>query len=366
MSPRSFASRLAEMVARTPRPQQLAYSITAPRDRVTRLAFSHDGRRLAIPSRDGVVRVHDAVTGEPLVALEGHAAQAMGVAWAPGDAWLASIGGDDELCIWDAACGDLHAAFTCHAGSLTSVAWTSGMLVATSETGCVLRWCDPATADRADPGTAASDPMDLVPIEPLRSPGALHASFSPNGRRLAVAGRGGAVRLWDPWAGTLEAMLDGHADASVVTAWAPDGTRFATGAKDGTCRIWDASRRAAEAVLQTGSAEVRAVAWHPGGGLLATKLLDAVVLWRPDPWRPVGHFLEQGADLGWSTGLAFNSRLPLLATLCHGDLHVRVWELDVERLPQGAIVLPDWSRFGVRRDRTSSQEPRRQRRIVIV
>ena len=366
MSPRSFASRLAEMLARTPRPHQLAYSITTPRDRVTRLAWSHDSRRLAIPSRDGGVRVHDTATGEPLIALEGHAARAMGVAWAPGDAWLASIGGDDELCIWDVACGDLHASFTCHAGSLTSVAWTPGMLVATSETGCVLRWRDPETADGGDPRADPAEPMDLVALEALRSPGALHASFSPDGRRLAVAGRGGAVRLWDPWAGTLEAVLDGHADASVVTAWAPDGTRFATGAKDGTCRIWDAPRRATEAVLQTGSAEVRAVAWHPGGRLLATKLLDAVVLWRPDPWRPVGHFLEQGPDLGWSTGLAFNPQLPLLATLGQGDLHVRVWHLDEERLPQEAIALPDWSRFGVWRDRISSQEPRRQRRIVIV
>lgn len=366
MSPRSIASRLAEILARQPQPHRLAYTIRAQGDRVTRLAWSpRDGARLAVPARDGGVRVHDTATGALLLDLDGHAEQAMGVAWSHDDSRLASIGHDDELCIWDIARDALHESFTCREGSLTGVAWTAGMLAATSESGCVLRWRDPDAADQRRPGRSPAALPHLVRDEPLANPGALHASFSPDGRHLAVAARGGAVRLWDPWSGTLEARLDGHGDASVITAWSPDGTRFATGAKDGTCRVWDLSRRAPEAVLHTGSAEVRAVAWHPGGGVLAVKLVDAVAFWRPDPWRPVGFIAEPGPELGWSTGLAFHPRLPLLASLGDEDRHVRVWDFDVARLSRDAIPLPSWTRVPVARDHPSPR-PHGRRRVVIV
>lgn len=368
MSPRSFASRMAELLARTrPAPAfcRLAYTIDAQSDRVTRLAWSNDGTRLAVPSRDGGVRVHDAESGALLAEIEGHAAQAMGVAWSPDDRRLASIGGDDQLCVWDVARGTLHESFTCGEGSLTGVAWAGGMhggmLVATSETGCVLRWRAHGERPATDAGDDSRELPSLIADEPLDSPGALHASFSPDGRVLAVGSRDGAVRLWDPSSAVPLALLQGHTSASVITAWSPDGLTFASGSKDGTCRVWDLAAARTNGILHARSPEVRAVAWHPGGGLLATKSCDGIAFWRPDPWRSVAFIDEEGAGVGWSTGLAFHPRLPLLATLGGNDRLVRVWWLDADNLPHEEIPLTDRAAGG---HRLPSVRPRR--RVVIV
>ena len=363
---------MAELLSRTrPAPAiwRIAYTIEAQSDRVTRLAWSNDGARLAVPSRDGGVRVHDAESGTLLTELEGHAAQAMGVAWSPDDRRLASIGGD-EMRVWDVARGTPHESFACAEGSLTGVAWADrtrdgmpgGMLVATSETGCVLRWRDRDERPATDVGDDSRELPSLTVDEPLASPGALHASFSPDGRVLAVGSRDGAVRLWDPWSAVPLALLQAHTDASVITAWSPDGLSFASGAKDGTCRVWNLAAARTHAVLQARSPEVRAIAWHPGGGLLATKSCDGIAFWREDPWRPVAFIDEEGASVGWSTGLAFHPRLPLLATLGGNDRLVRVWWLDADRLPHEEVPLAD--RPAPARHRVPSVRPRR--RVVIV
>ena len=65
---------------------RLRYSIEDQRARVTRLAWSPDGRRLAVPSRDGMVRLHDAESGTLRELLVGHVQRAVDVGMLAGDA----------------------------------------------------------------------------------------------------------------------------------------------------------------------------------------------------------------------------------------------------------------------------------------
>jgi WD40 repeat protein len=67
------------------------------------------------------------------------------------------------------------------------------------------------------------------------------ATFSPDGRTLAVASAEGTARLWDTATGVLVHTLIGHAGAVNSVGFSPDGRTVATAGADGTVRLWDAS-----------------------------------------------------------------------------------------------------------------------------
>src|SRR5262249_24969163 len=63
--------------------------------------------------------------------------------------------------------------------------------------------------------------------------------FHPSGTRVASAGQGRAILLWDIATGAEVARLQGHANYIFSLAFSPDGTTLASGSGDCTLRLWD-------------------------------------------------------------------------------------------------------------------------------
>jgi WD40 repeat protein len=104
-------------------------------------------------------------------------------------------------------------------------------------------------------------------------------SYSPDGRRLAVAVPGGFLRVLE--AATLEDVLVLDAQLTVVTAvaFSPDGQHLASSGLDKIVRVWD-MRDQKERPLPGHEAGVNSVAYHPNGNSLATAGEDGlVILW---------------------------------------------------------------------------------------
>jgi WD40 repeat protein len=180
----------------------------------------------------------------------------------------------------------------------------------------------------------------------LRIPVALsQLAWSPDGRRLAVAGGVGLV-IWDlPSGRSMHRLTTGSLWS---LAWSPDGGQLATGGADGTVRRWDGST--GEPVgrplpERPGTAEsMTHVAWSPDGSWLAAAGSSGTVrVWPARPGAGSAMALTSGeesyaAGLAWSADSRFlAAELPSAGRLTVGSSPVvRVWELAPAR-PAGAV-----------------------------
>src|SRR5262249_55780901 len=69
---------------------------------------------------------------------------------------------------------------------------------------------------------------------------AIHATWSLDRLRLAIASGDGTARIWNMTTGKPIGGPLPHKDIEVV-GWSPDGTLLATGAVDGSGKIWEIS-----------------------------------------------------------------------------------------------------------------------------
>jgi serine/threonine protein kinase len=105
----------------------------------------------------------------------------------------------------------------------------------------------------------------------------MSVAFSPDGTRLASAGRDKMVKVWDAASGQEFRTLQGHTGQAMSVAFSPDGTRLASAGRDQTVKVWDVASGEQLLALQGHAGEVYSVAFSPDGTRLASAGLDQTV-----------------------------------------------------------------------------------------
>jgi WD40 repeat protein/tRNA A-37 threonylcarbamoyl transferase component Bud32 len=249
-------------------------SSTSPADR--KVAFSPDGKRLAVASNDNTVKVWDTQTGRELLSLRGPTGAVDSVAFGPDGKRLASGGPmkdyvTGEVKVWDAQTGqELLALKSDH----WLVAYSpDGTRLATGSSGHAERKGSPGSVKLLDAQTGQA----LLTLKG-HTGGLWSLAFSPDGKRLASASYE-EVKVWDTQTGQeLLALKDG---AESVT-FSPDGKRLASARGTGFevggqgIKVWDAQTGQELLALKGGG---RGLSFSPDGKRLASAGGPALKVW---------------------------------------------------------------------------------------
>ena len=331
---------------------------------VTCAAFSPDGNRIASGSMDGTARIWDVSKREIITTLKVATHAMWSVAFTP-DGKSLMTAGTDGVQFWSV---DSWQPISNFPGRLAALS-QAGTLVATAESS-PFKWEEIGAVKLWNWRTGRL-------LRTFDQPGRVLA-LSPDGSRLAVAGKNTGINLWDAGSGKLLRTLatensvwslrfspDGRRLASAgwtsgVSVWnleddsppqkisghrlnvwsavfSPDGAMIATTGSDQTVRLWDAVTLQTKSILHGHASEVWCAAFSPDGKFVVTGGKDQnVMLWPTDAttrrdslphekemrsiFSPDGkRLITVTPNSGWTSALWDSDRALVMQTLANGQ-----------------------------------------------
>lgn len=216
---------------------------------VTALVVVPHGSWLASGGQDGAIRLWDVATMTERAGSLGHdsagreaayydergaehlfadhaAVQALAVG--PGGSWLASIGKDRTVRIWDVPSGRPKKVMIGHTRPPLTLAVSpdGSWLASAGEDGTVRMWDVESGAQRTIPGGLTSRTALVIAYD---------------GSWLASADWGGIIHIWDAATGEERRILKGHTAKVHKLMVSPDGSRLVSAGHDGALRVWNVS-----------------------------------------------------------------------------------------------------------------------------
>jgi WD40 repeat protein len=293
------------------------------------LAFSPDGTLVSRGVGYSGFLISDGETGDYIDLVETPYLGLLGdIVFRPDGTFLASGPGGDPagVRVWDSRAGDIvftftqddliwwEAAISPDLTRLAAISWSE-------DSSSVVHVWDLTTSNLLYTKQFPSSGDET--LEPL-----IQAAFSPDGTRLAVAGRDYPIWIWDAATSEELVTIEGAPTGVMSLGFSPDGALLAAGSREPTSAIfvWDVATGGSNIVLRGHTNTVNDTVFSADGRLLASASSDHTVrLWD----------VTAGSELAVLTGhlnkvdiVAFSADGTRLASGDQGGVF-KIW--DVER-----------------------------------
>ncbi|WP_228059432.1 WD40 domain-containing protein [Plectonema radiosum] len=221
---------------------------------VRSIAFSPDGKLLAIDNIDGHIYLRRRSDYQLLLTLPGHHSSISTVTFSPHSSILASSSSDDHTVqLWDAQTGNSLKVLQGHTAPIWSIAWhPDGQILASGSDDQTIRLWDVNTGN-------------CVSIFPDHTHAVSAVSFSPDGSTLASGSLDSSIRLWEVSNGQCRQVLHGHTGWISSLSFSLDGSILASGSQDSSIRLWDQKTGKCLRVLECHTGIIWSIAWSPDG-----------------------------------------------------------------------------------------------------
>ena len=246
------------------------------------IAFSPDGRLIAISGYDGSIRVHDATTGRLRMSLSGAKGFTFAAFSPTSDELVVARDSQSQALTWNLSnnvrkvvvqlpkgrgLGAAHfdssgqrVVYSDDEGAIGVKDLRSGRTIMLKGAPHIV-WDVAISPDGKQVAAATAIGKLFVwridrPEKPDQILVGHHGDinmlgYGPDGR-IVTAGSDRTVRVWNPAAGT-QVVLRGHQDEVDTARFAPGGSQVISVSDDGTVRLWDARSGNALAVLDSGA-----------------------------------------------------------------------------------------------------------------
>jgi WD40 repeat protein len=228
-------ARFGEVQVWNPADGKLLRSIDVSSDTVFGGALSADGKQAVVGCTDNTVRAFDTANGKELYKIASHENWPLAIVFGVDSKRVVSVGRDRAAKLIDASAGQFLENVNQLHTELSAVARhpkTDEIVVGGDDRIPYLYKMDRPRNMKV--GEEATLVRKLEPQD-----GAIFAlDWSPDGKRIAVAGAGSSVNIYDAESGDRVAACKGHQAGIYAVAFSPDSANLAAGGFDGQVRLY--------------------------------------------------------------------------------------------------------------------------------
>ena len=242
---------------------------------VTAVAFSRDGKRLAVasgePAKSAVVKLYVVTEAGPKFELKGELIGAKDLQYAldfaPDNKTLATAGYDRVIRLWDADTLKVARELKDHSDTIYGVAFSpDGKLLASGSADRAVKVWNPETGKRL---YTLGDPTDWV----------YALVWHPDGKRLAAAGVDRSIRVWEAngEGGKLVHSVFAHTQPVTRLAYSKDRQFLYSISEGPNLKKWDAAKMVEKFVFPPQKETMLSLALRPDGKQVAIGRYDGVL-----------------------------------------------------------------------------------------
>lgn len=282
---------------------------------LTALAWSPDGKTLCSGHENGEVVIWDARNGKALHVLSEHSNHIRSVVYSPDGSFVASAAvGEKRTIVWSTQTGKEKLTLTNDEKISSNVAFSpDGKMLASA-------------VNRADVKLWSVESAKEIPLLKSTSGGFQQVAFTPDGQQL-IAG-GANLQTWDLKTGKVVSTWEGA--VAFRFAISPDGKRvavrhYSSRVQDSSARIWDLRKGERCDQIRGHSSRVAAVQCHPDGKSFASVGADGTVyVWSTSTGKPRVAFRGHLTSFGGANALDHSPDGNQIATV--GSDNIRIWD----------------------------------------